>query len=233
MAGVVDEVGTGVLSRASAVVYRWMVLAGFLALLCSPTLAAWVVLGRAEGTSPAIGIAVLGVVALLPVAPALSAALYAQRAWQAEHDLRPARALWRGLARNTGDVLRWWAPVLAAAALLVVDIVAAAAADVPGGAGLRGAAIALLAALALWSGHLLVITAYFSFRTRDAARIALSSAFSQWRASLAFASLALVAVAVVAFASEAALLLSAWVFALLLRVVARPVEEHVGERFVA
>ncbi|GAA4776135.1 hypothetical protein [Microbacterium gilvum] len=231
MAGVVDEVGTGVLSRASAVVYRWMVLAGFLALLCSPTLAAWVVLGRVEGTSPSVGVAVLWVVALVPVAPALSAALYAQRAWQVERDLRPARALWRGLARNTGDVLRWWAPALAAAALLVVDIVAAA--DVPGGAWLRGAAIALLAALALWSGHLLVITAYFSFRARDAARIAASTAFTQWRASLAFASLALVAVAVVALASEAALLLSAWVFALLLRVVARPVEEHVGERFVA
>ncbi|MDI6943390.1 MULTISPECIES: hypothetical protein [Microbacterium] len=223
-AELVDEVGTGVLSRATAVVYRWIVLAAFLALLGAPTLLAWMALGLADGVSPA-----LYVVALLPVAPALSAALYAQRAWAEAPDLRPARALWRGLARNAKDVALWWAPVLAAAAILVVNATGADAA--PGGAVLRPVAIVLLAVLVLWSGHLLVVTAYFSFRTRDALRIAAAELFSQWRATLGFASLAIVAAAVVALASEAVLLLCAWAFALLLRSVSRPVEADVKARF--
>lgn len=220
----VDEVGTGLLSRATAVVYRWIVLAAFLAVLGAPTLIAWMALGLVDGASPMLYIA-----ALLPVAPALSATLYAQRAWAEAPDLRPARPLWRGLVRNAKDVLVWWAPVLAAAAILVVNAIGADAA--PGGAVLRPFAIVLLAVLVLWSGHLLVITSYFAFRTRDALRIAAAELFAQWRATLGFASLAIVAAAVVALASEAVLLLCAWAFALLLRSVSRPVEADVKARF--
>ncbi|MFB7250999.1 hypothetical protein [Microbacterium sp. NPDC056234] len=220
----VDEVGTGHLSRAAATIYRWMVLAAFLALCGAPTVLAWVALGLTEGASP-----VLYVAALLAVAPALSAALFGQRAWAEEPDLRPARPLWRGLVRNAKDVLVWWAPVLAAAAVLVVNVLAGDAA--PGGAILRPIAVVLLVVLLLWAGHLLVVTSYFAFRTRDAMRIAAAEFFTQWRTTLGFASLMFVAATVVTLASEAVLLLCAWAFALVLRVISRPVETDVKSRF--
>lgn len=221
---VAEDVGAGRLSLAAAVVYRWIVLAGFLVLLGAPTVLAWIMLGLTEGASP-----MLYVAALLPAAPALSAALYAQRAWGQEPDLRPARPLWRGLARNLRDVLAWWVPVLAAAAVLAVNAIAAPA--VPGGAVLRSIAVVLLVVLMLWSGHLLVVTSYFSFRTRDAMRIAAVELFAGWRTTLGFASLAFVAASVVALTSEAVLLLCAWAFALVLRTITRPVEADVTERF--
>ena len=220
----VGEAGTGHLSRAAATIYRWMVLAAFLALFGAPTVLVWMVLGLTEGAS-----AMFYVAALLPVAPALSAALYAQRAWTEEPDLRPARPLWRGLVRNLKDVLVWWIPVLVAAAVLVMNALAGDA--VPGGAVLRPVAIVLLVFLLLWAGHLLVVTAYFSFRARDAMRIAAAEFFTQWRATLAFASLAFVAATVVTLASEAVLVLCAWAFALVLRVVSKPVETDVKSRF--
>lgn len=224
MREVAGEAGNGRLSLAAAVVYRWMVLAGFLVLLGAPTVLAWIGLGMTDAASP-----MLYVAALLPVAPALSAALYAQRAWEQEPDLRPARPLWRGLVRNLKDVLVWWVPVLVAAAVLAVNAIAASA--VPGGSVLRPIAIVLLVVLVLWSGHLLVVTSYFSFRARDALRIAAVELFTGWRTTLGFASLALVAASVVALASEAVLLLCAWAFALVLRAICRPVEADVKERF--
>lgn len=222
----VDEVGTGHLSRAAATIYRWMVLAGFLALFGAPTVLVWMALGLTEGASAAFYLA-----ALLPVAPALSAALYAQRAWEQEPDLRPARPLWRGLVRNLKDVLAWWIPVLVAAAVLVVNAIAGH--EVPGGAILQPIAVVLLVVLLLWSGHLLVVTSSFSFRTRDAMRIAAAELFTQWRTTLGFASLAFVAATVVTLASEAVLLLCAWAFALVLRVISRPVETDVKSRFTS
>jgi hypothetical protein len=220
----VDEVGTGQLSRVTAHLYRWMVLAGFLALFGVPTVLVWMVLGMANAASP-----MLYVLALLPVAPALSAALYAQRAWTAAPDLRPARPLWRGLARNLKDVLAWWVPVLVLAGILVVNATAGSAA--PGGAVLQSIAVVLLMVLVLWSAHLLVVTSYFSFRTRDAMRIAAAELFTQWRTTVGFASLALVAMAVVVLASEAVLLVCGWAFALLLHAISRPVETDVKSRF--
>ncbi|MHC1151699.1 MULTISPECIES: glycosyl transferase [unclassified Microbacterium] len=220
------EIGDGYLSRATATIYRWMVLAAFLALFGAPTLLVWMGLGLTGGMT-----AIFYVAALLPVAPALSAALYAQRAWAEEPDLRPARPLWRGLLLNLRDVLAWWIPVLLIAGVLAVNIVGAGA--VAGGAVLRSIAIVLLAVLVLWSTHLLVITSYYSFRTRDAMRIAAAELFTQWRATIGFAALAFVAVAVVAVSSEAVLLLCAWAFALLLRLTARPVEADVRSRFTA
>src|SRR5690606_40523397 len=105
---------------------RYIVLGAFLAAAGLPTLLFWTLL------SPEPANAVLFVLALLPVAPALSAALYAQRAWSAEPDLSPARPLFRGLRLNLRDTLSWWTPVLVAATVLAVNVLFADA--VPGGA---------------------------------------------------------------------------------------------------
>ncbi|GAB3750248.1 hypothetical protein GCM10028864_24810 [Microlunatus parietis] len=218
-----DEIGRGTLARVAAFVYRYLVLGLFLALLGAPTMIMWILL------EPSVSNAIPFVAALAPVAPALSAALYAQRDWSRAPDLNPGRALWRGLRINLVDTLKWWLPVLAVAAVLTVNL--GYADTVPGGQTLRPVCLVLLAALALWSGHLLAVTAYFSFRTRDALRVA-AAELARWRPTLGLAALLVVAVATVLLTSEAVLLATGWAFAGLLRLTLRPVEADVAERFV-
>lgn len=220
----VDEIGPGALSRITAAVYRFLVLFAFLVLNCAPTVVVWTLLAP-DPTNTALFVA-----AMLPVAPALSAAVYALRAWSGSPDLHPAKALFRGYARNLVDTLKWWVVVLAICAVLVVNLVFAG--SVRGAAVLRPVCLVLLMVLGVWSAHLLVVTSLFSFRTRDALRVAAVEMFSQWKASLGILSLIVVAAAVVGFASEAVLALLAWAFVGLLWITARPVEADVSARFV-
>jgi hypothetical protein len=218
-----DEIGKGPLSRMAAAVYRQIVLGLFLAIAGLPTLLFLSVL------KPEPANVVLFVAALLPVAPALSAALYAQRAWVREPDLSPARPLFRGLRMNLRDTLLWWIPVLALMTVLAVNVLFAGA--VAGGELIRPVSAVLMAALAVWSGHLLTVTSFFSFRTRDALRVAAAEFFLSWKASLGILSLLIVATAVVVVNSEVLLLLLAWAFAGMLWLVVRPVAEDITERF--
>ncbi len=222
--GQADEVGRGVLSRASAGVYRYLVLGAFLALFGAPTLIAWTLLVPAGSNSGFF------VAALVPVAPALSAALYAQRSWSRTPDLSPGRALWRGLRSNLVDTLKWWLPVLVVAGVLTFNVFFAGV--VPAGEVLRPICLVLLVVLSVWSGQLLVVTSYFSFRTRDVLRVAAAEFFLGWRSTLGLGALLVVAVGTVVLTSEAMLLLTGWAFAGLLRLIMRPVEADITERFV-
>jgi hypothetical protein len=220
-----DEIGPGTLSRLTAGIYRHLVLGLFLGAAGLPTVLFWTLL------SPEPANAVLFVAALLPVAPALSAALYAQRAWSREPDLSPARPLLRGLRLNLRDTLAWWIPVLAFATVLAVNVLFAD--RVAGGAALRPVCAVLMAALAVWSGHLLVVTSFFSFRFRDVLRVAAAECFLSWKSSLGMLSLLVVATAVVALSSEALLLLTGWAFAAALWLVVRPVVADITGRFTS
>jgi len=220
----IDEIGSGILSRASATVYRGIVLAVFLIAVSLPTVAIWTLLGRDGSNGP------IFVLAMLPIAPGLSAALFALRSWSHSPDLQPTKALRRGYAKNVRDVLKWWAIVLVIASILVINVVFSAI--VPAGNLIRPVCIVVLAALIVWSGHLLVVTSFFSFRTRDAMRIAAALSFSQWKASLGFLSLGVIATAVVGVTSEAVLALLAWLFAVMLWQVARPVAVEVEKVFI-
>jgi uncharacterized membrane protein YesL len=165
------------------------------------------------------------------MAPALSAALYAQRAWARESDLSPARPLLRGLRLNLRDTLSWWAPVLALATVLAVNVLFAE--GVAGGGILRPVCAALMVVLAVWSGHLLVVTSYFSFRFRDVLRVAAAEFFLSWKSTLGILSLLVVATATVVLSSEALLLLTGWAFAVLLWLAVRPVIADITERFTS
>ncbi|GAB3654405.1 hypothetical protein [Glycomyces tarimensis] len=217
------EIGPGVLSRLTAAVYRYLVLGLFLAVFGLPTLLFWTLL------SPEPSNVVLFIAALLPVAPALSAALYAQRAWSAEPDLSPARPLLRGFRLNLRDTLSWWIPVLAFTTVLAVNVLFAE--GVAGGEILRPVCVVLIVVLAVWSGHLLVVTSFFSFRFRDVLRVAAVEFFLSWKSSLGILSLLVVATATVVVSSEALLLLLGWAFSLSLWLVTRPVTADITERF--
>jgi hypothetical protein len=219
------EIGPGTLSRLTAAIYRYLVLGVFLAVAGVPTLVLWMLL------APEPANVVFFVAGLLPVAPALSAALYAQRAWSKEPDLSPARPLLRGLRLNLRDTLSWWVPVLAFTTVLAVNVVFAE--GVAGGPILRPVCVVLMVVLAVWSGHLLVVTSFFSFRFRDVLRVAAVEFFRSWKSSLGIFSLLVVATAAVVLSSEALLLLLGWAFAASLWLVVRPVIADVTERFTS
>jgi hypothetical protein len=217
------EIGPGTLSRLTAAVYRYLVLGVFLAIAGLPTLVVWMLL------APDPANVVFFVAALLPVAPALSAALYGQRAWAKEPDLSPSRPLLRGLRLNLRDTLAWWVPVLALATVLTVNVLFAE--NVAGGEILRPMCAVLLVVLAVWSGHLLVVSSFFSFRFRDVLRVAAAEFFLSWKSSLGVLSLLVVATAAVIASSEALLLLTGWAFAAMLWLVVRPVIADITARF--
>lgn len=222
-ADIADEIGRGPLSRAAAVVYRMLVLEVQLLLASLPTVAGILLLDRDASNLP------LFVFALTPLAPALVAAVASVRASGAHPDLSPGRHFLRAYRRDLVPTLRWAVPAALALALLSFNLVHLGAVD--GGAVLRPALLLLAAGIVVWCGHMIVLTATFRFRTRDAARIAVAQLLPRWTFSLGILSLLVVAVFVVFAASEALLLLLLWAFAALLALMARPLIDDVTRRF--
>lgn len=220
----VDEIGQGPLSRGAAVIYRMLVLEGLLLLSLLPSLAVLALLGRDASNVPFF------VLALLPVAPALVAAIAAVRTWSKSPDLAPARAFMLAYRRDLLVTLRWAAPATVALAVLSFNLVHLDA--VAGGALIRPLLVVLAVGIVAWSGCMLPLTAAFHFRTRDAARIALALLLPQWRFTLGILSLVLVAVTLVMVATEVAVLLFAWAFATLLALLSRPLIAYVTESFI-
>ena len=215
--------GSGILSRVTFAVYRHLALALWLALCCAPAVVGMTLLGGHASN------VLLLVWLQLPVAPALAAGLFSVRVWRKDGDTSPFALFLRGLRRNTLDVLRWWVPTLAVASVLAVNVVNADA--VPGGSALRIWSLGLGLLLVLWSGHALLLSSHFSFRTRDTARIALYLVAAEWRTTVAFVSLLIVAAGVTYLASEAVLVLFAWAFISVLELISRPALAHIEERF--
>ncbi|WP_341996889.1 hypothetical protein MRBLWH7_003542 [Microbacterium sp. LWH7-1.2] len=218
-----DEIGRGPLSRAAAVVYRMLVLELQLLLATIPTIGAILLLDRDPSNLP------LFVLTLLPVAPALVAGLSAVRAAARSNDLAPGRYFFRAYRRDIGATLAWAVPVSLLLSILTFNLLHLD--DVDGGAAMRPVVLVLAALVIVWSGHMLVLTAGFRFRTRDAARIALAQIVPRWGYSLGVLSLVLVAAFVVLIASEVVLLLFLWAGVGLLALMARPVLDHVTKEF--
>lgn len=216
------EVGRGPLSRGAAVVYRWIVLELLLLVACLPSLVVMLLLDRDPSNLP------LAVLALLPVAPALVAGVAAVRRWRTDDDLSPARPFLQAYRRDIGATLLWWVPTLLLLAVVTFNLVHLDA--VEGGALLRPLLLVLVAIVTIWSGHMVVLTAGFHLRTRDAARIAMVEIVPQWRFSLGVLALLVVAVTALVI-SELLLLLLVWAFVGLLALMAAPLITDVTERF--
>ncbi|GAA5086811.1 hypothetical protein GCM10025760_07140 [Microbacterium yannicii] len=217
------EIGRGPLSRGAAVIYRMLVLEAQLLLALLPTALVVVLLDRDASNLP------LFLLALIPVAPALVAGVAAVRAAAASPDLAPARHFLRAYRRDLVPTLRWAVP--AAVALAVLSFNLTHLGDVDGGAALRPVMLLVAASIVVWCGHMVVLTAAFRFRTRDAARIALVQLLPGWRFSVGILALLVVAAFVVLAASELVLLVLLWAFTVLLALMARPVIDEVANRF--
>lgn len=168
-------------------------------------------------------------VALLPVGPALAAALFAWRKLDAVGGSAAAH-FWRGYRLDVVDAVRVWVPGLVLLFLLSGAFAASFDFQVP----LLAAALAGLATAAVtaWVTHALLVAAVFSFRLGDTARIAGYFVLSRATASVRAVALVAIAVGGVLLGAGWLVVLLASVFSLLLWRSQRPVAAEIERRFV-
>lgn len=219
-----DEIGTGALPRWSAVVYWFVVVELMLVLTSAPGLVLLQLLDRDASNIPLIALA------FVPFGPSVAAALFAWRVFARDRDLSPARHFWRGYRLDVLDVLRWWVPTLAVLAIVAFNLVHLGAAGLPSALGIALGAVALL--LVIWSGHALVLSALFSFRTRDVARLGAYFIAAKPKVTLGFVSV-LVLCAAAAFVTDWLLVLLAAPLTYLYARTAAPVVAAAEAQFTA
>ncbi|MDH6218724.1 hypothetical protein [Streptomyces pseudovenezuelae] len=188
--------GTGPLSRAAALIHTLLTIEALLLASSSPGLAGLLLLGPDPANLP------LAAGCLLPLGPALSAALYALHHRTRDlTDLHPARAYARGWRLNALPALKLWTPLLAWLTVIGFTLTHFAATGLPGWWAVLLAAVGI--ASLLWGAHALVLTSLFTFRARDTARLAAYFLVRHARATLAAASLLVLAATGTALLTEA------------------------------
>ncbi|KOG21088.1 hypothetical protein [Streptomyces viridochromogenes] len=218
--------GAGTLSRAAALIHTLVTVEALLLLAASPGLAALLLTGPDPANLP------LAAVCLLPLGPALSAALYAlHHRGRDLTDLHPARTYARGWRLNALPALKLWAPLLAWLTVIAFTLTHFSATGLPGWWAVLLGVIG--AGSLLWGAHALILTSLFAFRTRDTARLAAYFLFRHARTTLGAASLLVLVAASTALLTEAlpALLAAPLLFSLLRS--SRPVIAETEEDFTA
>ncbi|WP_144126264.1 hypothetical protein [Catellatospora sichuanensis] len=218
--------GQGVLSRAAALVYSLLVVELLLVASTLPGLVPLVLLARDASNIP------LFAACALPLGPAVAAALYALHHHRGDlADLTPAAAFRRGYRVNAGPVLRVWAPWLLWLTVVAVNLAHLDAAGVP--RWWAALLVVLAVAAALWGTNLLVITALFDFRVRDAARLA--SYFLVCRPAVTVGNLSVLVAAagLTVLLSEAVLVLFGSVLVLVLLRNCRPMIHQISREYTA
>lgn len=218
--------GEGPLSRAAAFLYTVLVVELMLVAATLPGLVPLLLLDRHPSNVP------LAALCALPLAPAVSAAVYAIRHRSGDlTDLHPAARFWRGYRLNLVAVLKIWVPWLAWVAIVGVNLGYFGAAGVPG--WWAALLVVLAVAATLWLANALVIASLFSFRTVDVARLGAYFLVRTPGVTLANACLLLVAAGVTVLAFEAVLVLLGAVFVMALVRNSRPMITQVQEEFSA
>lgn len=220
------DFGAGVLSRAAALIHTLVTVEVLLLLAASPGLAGLLLLGPDPANLP------LAAVCLLPLGPALSAAVHALHHRTGDlTDLHPARAYARGWRLNALPALKLWTPLLAWLTVIAFTLTHFSATGLPGWWAVLLGVIG--AGSLLWGAHALILTSLFAFRGRDTARLAAYFLFRHGRATLGAASLLLLTAASTALLTEALPALLAAPLLLSLLHSSRPVIAETQEDFTA
>ncbi|MEY9485512.1 hypothetical protein RKD26_001306 [Streptomyces calvus] len=222
----VDAFGTGPLSRAAALIHTLLTVEALLLLTAAPGLAGLFLLAPDPANLP------LAAACLLPLGPAASAALYALHHRSRDlTDLRPARAFLRGWRLGARAALTLWAPLLGWLTVIAFTLTHFSATGLP---RWWAALLALIGTGSLlWGAHALVLTALFTFRARDTARLAAHFLLRQPRATLSAASLLVVTAAGTALLTEALPALLAAPLLLSLLHGSRPLITETEEHYTA
>ncbi|MCX3062939.1 hypothetical protein [Streptomyces beihaiensis] len=218
------EFGQGPLSRAAALIHTLLTVEAMLLATLGPGLVGLLFLGADPANLP------LAAVCLVPVGPALSAAVYALHHRGRElSGLRPARAYVHGLRLNHRAALRFWLPLLAWLTVIAFSLTHFAATGLP---GWWAALLALVGFGALlWGAHALVLTSLFAFRAVDTARLAGYFLLRSGRATLGAAAVLVVVGAATLWGTEALTALLTPPLLLSLLHTARPLIAETEEEF--
>ncbi|WP_416980369.1 hypothetical protein [Streptomyces sp. T028] len=182
MSSTATDFGTGVLSRAAALVHTLLTVEALFLAATAPGLVGLLLLGPDPANLP------LAALCLLPLGPAASAALYALHHRSRDlTDLHPARVYARGWRLNAVPALKLWVPLLAWLTVIAFTLTHFAATGLPG----WWAVLLWLTGVGalLWGTHALVLTSLFTFRARDIARLAARFLLRHGRATLTAGSL--------------------------------------------
>ncbi|MGC4812691.1 DUF624 domain-containing protein [Micromonospora sp. DT228] len=219
------QFGDGPLSRITSRVYILLVVELLMLLTTLPGLLPMLLLGRDASNLP------LAAVGLVPVGPALSAALYALRHQRADlTDLRPAAVFWRGYRANLAGVLRVWVPTLLWLTVLAVNLAYRGAVGLPGWWAVP--LVLLAVGVTLGAANALVITSLFDFRTRDVLRLAVHFLVRTPGVTVGNALLVAAAAAVTTVFSEAVLAMLGSVAVLALLRVSDPMVRLIQKEFL-
>lgn len=158
------SIGDGILARGAVVGYRFLVLEVVMLVSLAPSLVLATALDRDPSNLPLL------VLALLPAAPALSAAVSVLAHPEEIADLATGRRYRQAYRANAVGVLRLWGPLVLVLGVVAISLAHLDVAAVPTWWGGALVVVALLGAV--WGMNALVITSLFDFRTRDVARLA-------------------------------------------------------------
>ncbi|MGW5557116.1 DUF624 domain-containing protein [Micromonospora sp. NPDC003944] len=220
------QFGDGPLSRITSRVYILLVLELLLLLTTVPALLPLLVLGRDASNLPLVALF------LVPLGPAISAALYALRHQRTDlTDLSPAALFWRGYRANVFGVLRVWVPTLLWLTVLAVNLAYRGAVGL---SSLWAVPLVLIAVVVtLCAANALVITSLFDFRTRDVLRLAVHFLVRTPGVPVGNALLLAAAAGITAVSSEAVLMLLASVAVLAFLRVSDPMIHLIRKEFTA
>lgn len=200
------EFGDGPLARFTNAVYWYLVTGLLMIVAVLPGVVPMQFLESSPGNAPILALCVA------PLAPAFSAGLYGLRDRKRAEALTPARSFFRGYRQNWADALR-----VAVPGLVYLALGGLGAGVVGDGGALAGDGVSILAAvpefylglllvlgllLALWTLNAMAIVSFFSFRTRDVARLAAYYLFAQWRVTLGALALLVVGMAALLLAGD-------------------------------
>jgi hypothetical protein len=218
------QFGEGPLSRAVALIYSLLVTEILLVATTLPGLVPLVLLDRDASNLPLVAICVL------PIGPAVSAALYALHHHRPDlADLRPAALFWRGYRANLRGVLGIWVPLLVWLTIVALNLSYFTAAAVPGWWRVPLVLVAL--GVALWGANALVITSLFTFRLRDVARLGVHFLGRTPGVTVGNACLLVLAAGIIWVTSEAVLGLLGSVLVLALLNTGRPMISRIEKEF--
>ncbi|MBL0887210.1 DUF624 domain-containing protein [Myceligenerans indicum] len=201
-----ERFGAGPLTRVTNAVYWYLVTGALMILAALPSALPIRFLESSPGNAPVLALC------LAPLAPAFTAGLFALRDRQHAEALTPARSFFRGYRLNWADALRMALP-----GLVFVAIGGLGAGVVGDGGALAGDGVSILAAVpevylgllivigvlvALWTMNAMVISALFSFRMQDVARLAAYYLFANWRVTLGALSLVVLGAAILMLAGD-------------------------------
>jgi len=215
------EVGNGVLGKFTNLVFWYAVVTVLMAVTTFPAWLLALLIAPDATNLPLIALA------MVPVGPAISAALYAVRARYRSEDQGPWRAFWRGYRLNALGVLKFWISALIILGIVGFTLVFGAL------VGLttlhRILFIIIGAVVLLLTMEAIAITSFFNFRFSDTMRLAASQLILSPRLVLGLIAVAVLAFGLVWFVNEFVLVAAAGVLAALWYYQVRPSLKYIHE----